>query len=107
MYTVKIMNEHLHGPIWVCNAEGVPVLKYPLIYNDSVLMALNERAAEMFTGYYEFDSHNVPCWFNHEKEKRDKDIMLDLIAKIVERLNAINDGNYIVEDLESSRLKSL
>lgn len=57
--------------------------------------------------YYEFNTHDVPCWFNHEKEKTEKDIMLDLIAQIVARLNEINDGSFVVEDLETERLKAL
>ena len=61
----------------------------------------------MFDGYYEFDTHDAPCWFNHEKEKAEKEIMLDLIARIVARLNEINDGSFVIEDLGTERLKSL
>lgn len=61
----------------------------------------------MFSSYYEFDTHDVLCWFNHEKEKAEKEIMLDLIAQIVARLNEINDGSFVVENLESERLKAL
>ena len=61
----------------------------------------------MFSSYYEFDTHNVPCWFDYEKEKAEKEIMLDLIAQIVARLNEINDGSFVVEDLESERLRAL
>ena len=50
----------------------------------------------MFDGYYEFDTHDVPCWFDHEKEKAEKEIMLDLITQIVARLNEINDGRLIM-----------
>ena len=56
---------------------------------------------------YEFDSHDEPCWFNHEKEKVEKNIMLELITHIKERLNEINDGSYTVEDLETERLENL
>lgn len=107
MYTVKLMSEFIHGPIWVYNSDGVSVWKYPLIHDDSVLAALNTQAADLFDGYYEFDTHDVPCWFNHEKEKAEKDIMLDLIAQIVARLNEINDGSFVIEDFETERLKSL
>ena len=33
--------------------------------------------------------------------------MLDLIAQIVARLNEINDGSFVIEDLETERLKAL
>ena len=75
MYTVKIMNEYLHGPIWVYNSNGISVWKYPLISDDPLLNVLNDKAMELFSGYYEFDSHDVPCWFNSEKEKAEKDIV--------------------------------
>ena len=107
MYTVKIMNEYLHGPIWVYNSDGIPVWKYPLISDDPVLCVLNQKAMELFSGYYEFDSHDQPCWFNHEKEKKDKDTILELIQKILARLDEINDGSFVVVDYETERLNSL
>lgn len=58
----------------------------------------------MLSSYYKFDSHNEPCWFNHEKEKN---TMLKLISCIKERLAEINDGSFVVEDLETERLKNL
>ena len=32
MYTVKIMNEYMHGPIWIYSSDGIPVRKFPLIF---------------------------------------------------------------------------
>ncbi len=61
----------------------------------------------MFTSYYESVSHDQPCWFNSEKERAEKEIMLDLITKIVSRLNETNDGSFEIEDLETARLKAL
>ena len=107
MYTVKIMNEYLHGPIWVYNSNGISVWKYPLISDDPLLNVLNDKAMELFSGYYEFDSHDVPCWFNSEKEKLERNTMLDLISQIKERLEEINDGSFVVEDLETERLNNL
>ena len=107
MYTVKIMNEYLHGPIWVYNSNGISVWKYPLVSDDAVLNLLNDKAMELYSGYYEFDSHKQACWFNHEKEKEDKENMLDLIQKILTRLDEINDGSFIVEDYESEHLREL
>lgn len=107
MYTVRLMNEFVHGPIWVLNSDGISVRKYPLIEQDSELTLLNEKAKQLFDSYYEFNSHDKPCWFNHDKEKAEKDIMLDLISRIKARLNEISDGSFNVEDLETERLKSL
>ena len=45
--------------------------------------------------------------FNHEKEKGEKNTMLKLMSCIKERLAEINDGSFVVEDLETERLKNL
>ena len=107
MNTVKIMNDFLRGSVWVYNSDGIALYKYPPIDDDSVISALNSEAMEMFAGYYEFDAHDVPCWFDHDKEKRERNRMLDLIERIIARLNEINDGSFVVEDYETERLQGL
>ena len=107
MYTVKLINEFLHGPVWVYDSDGIAVWKYPLVSNDHILTELNQKANEMFSSYYEFNSHGEPCWFNHEKEKQESTKMLDIISKINHRLNEINDGSFVVKDYETLRLNSL
>ncbi len=115
MLKIRLMNEYLHGPIWVLNSEGISVWKCPIVEQDHILRELNKRAMEMFNSYYEFNSHdlsakngrNAPCWFNAEKEKAEKDSMLNLISQIKDRLEEIDDGNFIIEDLETERLKNL
>lgn len=105
---IRIQLDFLQGPIWMSDIEtGEPLTGIELIDNDLELREPNRRAGQMFSYYYEFDTHDVPCWFNHEKEKAEKEIMLDLITQIVDRLNEINDGSFVVEDLESERLKAL
>ena len=106
MYTIKIMNEFIHSPIWVYD-DGDIIDEPTLIANDTELQDLCNKVENMFSSYYEFDSHNEPCWFNHEKEKVEKNTMLELITNIKNRLNELNDGSYIVEDLETKRLKNL
>jgi len=46
MYKVKIMNEFMHGAIWVYDDDGISV-EYNLIDNDSELQELNKRT-ELF-----------------------------------------------------------
>ena len=106
MITVKIMSEFLRSPVWIYE-DGIVTDDLPIVNNDAIIQELCDRASAMFTDYYEFDTHDVPCWFNNEKEKAEKEIMLDLITQIVARLNEINDGSFVIEDLETERLKSL
>ena len=105
---IRIRLDYQQGPIWMSDIEtGEPLTGIELIDNDPELRESNRKAGQMFSSYYEFDTHDVPCWFNHEKEKAEKEIMLALIAQIVARLNEINDGSFVVEDLESERLSAL
>ena len=106
MYKIKIMNEFMHGAIWVCDEEGISI-NYELIDNDIELQELNKKTEELFDSYYEFDSHEQPVWFNEELEKKTSREMLDLIIKIKNRLSEIDDGSFIIEDTESERLIKL
>ena len=106
--TIKIMLDYLQGPIWLTDSEtGEPITGIEIIDTDPILTELNLKCSELYNGYFEFDSHDQPCWFNHEKEKADKDLMLDLISKLVSRLNEINDGSFVIEDTETPRLMEL
>ena len=106
MIVIKIMNEFLHSPIWTYEDDFITD-DYPIISDDTQLQELSKQIEELFSSYYEFDSHDQPCWFNHEKEKADKELMLELISKLIARLNEINDGSFIIEDTETPRLMEL
>ena len=106
MITIKIMNEFLHSPIWTYE-DGVVTDEISVISEDEKLQRLCDKIENMFSGYYEFDSHDQACWFNSEQEKADKEVMLDLITQLISRLNEINDGSFVIEDLETERLKQL
>ena len=105
---IRIRLDYLQGPIWMSDIDtGEPLTGIEVIDNDLEIREPTRRAGQMFSSYYEFDTHDVPCWFNHEKEKAEQEIMLDLITQIVARLNEINDGSFVIEDYETERLKSL
>lgn len=106
MFTIKIMNDFFHSPIWIYE-DGEIIDEPSIIADDKVLQSLCDRVENMFSEYYEFDTHDEPCWFNHDKEKSDRDIMLGFISSIKERLKEINDGSFTIEDLETERLKNL
>ena len=106
MINIKIMTEFLHSPVWTYE-DGIVTDDIPLIAKDKKLQVLSKKIEDMFSSYYEFDSHGQACWFNYEQEKADKEIMLGLITQLVSRLNEINDGSFEIEDLETERLKRL
>ncbi len=107
MIKIKIMNEFMHGPIWTYGEDGISRDDIPLIANDLMLQKLNRQCEELYTSFYEFDTHNTSCWFNQEKEKESAPQMLALIFEIIARLEFINDGSFTVEDCETNYLRSL
>lgn len=106
MIVIRIMNEFLHSPLWIYE-DGIVTDDLDLISKDTIVENLCKQIETIFSGYYEFDSHGQTCWFNHEQEMADKKLMLSLISKLTSRLNEINDGSFIVEDLETERVRSL
>lgn len=107
MITIKIMNEFLHGPVWTCEEDGIATDDLPLVHEDPIVASLNKEIGEMFDSYYEFDSHDMPCWFNEEKEKADKPRMLELLGKLNARIAELNDGSFVVDDRETARVEAL
>ncbi len=71
------------------------------------MASLNREIGELFDSYYEFDSHDQPCWFNEEKEKADKSRMLELLGKLNARISKLNDGSFVMDDWETSRVEAL
>lgn len=107
LYTIKIKNEFLHGPIWVYSSEGKLTSYFPVVYNDVTITDLCNRVNQLFSSYYKLNVNGEPCDFNFEQEKADKNKMLSMIEAIVNRLEKINDGTFIVDDFETPRLKAL
>lgn len=48
MYKIKLMNEFLHGPIWIYDENNLVRRKYPLVTEDELLMNLNEEAQRLY-----------------------------------------------------------
>lgn len=108
MATVKLMLDYLQGPIWTSDVEtGKPNTGIAIVDNDEDLRKINFEISNLYSSYYEFDSHDQACWFNKAQEKADKQKMLDLLDRLNARLAEINDGSFEVEDLETPRVQAL
>ncbi len=108
MKTLKISLDFLAGPLWKDEfIDGEPKTGILVIDNDDALQALNNQICELYSSYYEFDSHDLPCWFNEEKEKVDKPRMLELLGKLNARIAELNDGSFVVDDQETPRVEAL
>ena len=79
-----------------------------IVDNDPIINSLDKEANELWCSLYSKDETNSDgLRFDSEKEKELAPKLLDLISKIIERLNEINDGSFEIEDMVSKRLKSL
>ena len=108
MKTIRIMLDFIQGPVWLSDFDtGEPMTGIPVVDNDPIVRELNYACADLFNSYYEFNSHDQACWFDLERQKADKEIMLDMITRLIDRLNEINDGSYVIEDCETERIKNL
>ena len=105
---IRIQLDFLQGPIWISDVEtGQPITGIDVIDNDEKLRKINYEISTLYSSYYEFDSHDQACWFNEEQEKKDKEKMISLLKQLIDRLNEINDGSFVVEDYETERLEKL
>ena len=105
---VKIQLDFLQGPIRISDVEtGQPMTGIDIIDNDEKLRKINYEISTLYSSYYEFDSHDQACWFNEEQEKKDKEKMISLLKQLIDRLNELNDGSFLVEDYETERLEKL
>ena len=105
-YKVKLMTEFIHGPVWIYDEKGL-MDSLDLVEEDAIVKKLDLEMADLYTSYYEFDSHNEACWFNKEEQIKDKPKMLELLTKLKARLDEINDGSFEIEDLITPEYENL
>lgn len=108
MKTVKLMLDYLQGPIWISDTDtGEPMTGIDIVDTDMELPKLNLECCELYSSCYEFDSHNQICWFNKEKLLNNKKRILYLLDTIKKRLDFINDGSYVVDDMETEKIRNI
>ena len=108
MKTVRIMLDFLSGPIWPLEfSDGELKTGIPAIDEDDELLAIHCEMQDMFNSYYHFDVDDKPCVFDHERERADKDHMLELLERLLKRLDEVNDGSFVIDDRESERIRAL
>ena len=76
--------------------------------DDLILQNIDKEVNELWCSLYSKDE-NAPdgLHFDYEKEKELAPGLLEMIQKLISRLNEINDGSFEVEDMITDHLKSL
>ncbi|MBQ3601995.1 MAG: hypothetical protein II992_12475 [Lachnospiraceae bacterium] len=76
------------------------------IDNDDTLQKLNDKGEELYSSLYSFDENGEACSFDQNTYVAIRDELIDIVKKIIARLEEINDGTFIVID-ETSKSLSL
>ncbi len=109
MKTLKLELDFLIGPIVkdvFSASKNKLVTGVEVIDNDLELNELNEKASALYSSFYEFDEDEA-CRFNSTIAKEHLDELKELITKIKNRLNALNDGSFELSDMITDQLREL
>ncbi len=110
MKTIKITLDFMNGPIWKDELHPETYERYcgvDIIDNDEYIQKLNLEIQELYSSYYHFDDNTSSFIFDIDAEKNDKFKLLNLLNKLINRLNELNDGTFRVDDRETDRIKNL
>ena len=110
MKTLRIMLDFISGPLWkdIFDTKkkelftGIDIVDY-----DEYIQKLNDEISDLYSSYYKIDYNDEPVYFEKEQEKKDKYKMLDLLGKLMKRLDEVNDGSFEEDDRETERVKNL
>lgn len=109
MRIIKLEFDFLVGPIIkdvYSASKNKLVTGVDVIDNDEDLEALNEKASSLFSSFYEFDKDNL-CNFNNCLAREHSNELIDLINRIKSRLNDLNDGSFVINDLATDQINEL
>lgn len=109
MKTIKLELDFLIGPIIkdvFSTSKNKLITGVEVIDNDLELNDLNEKVSTLYSSFYEFDEDEV-CRFNSIMAKEHLNDLKELITKIKDRLNVLNDGSFELSDMISDQLREL
>ncbi len=103
MYIIKIMKEFLHdGVVWYCDEEGTEFYGKPEIfrdfYEDKELNEASVKISDLNDTFYLFDTNDQGCYYDKETEKANKELILQLLSIVKNRINILNKGRFIIKD---------
>ncbi len=102
--------ELVFGPILKNNQleDGTFSSGSKIVDDDLILKNLDRKINDLWCTLYSKDETNDSGFhFDEVKEKELAPQLLEMINKLIDRLNEINDGSYEVEDMITDHLKSL
>lgn len=110
MKKLIIMLDFISGPLWkdiYDTKKKELVTGIDVVDDDEYIQKLNNEISNLYSSYYKINYNDEPVYFDKEKEKKDKYKMLDLLGKLIKRLDELNDGFFEIDDRETERVKNL
>lgn len=104
------MLDFISGPLWknVFDTKTKELVTgIDIVDNDEYLQQLNEEIQALYSSYYKINYRDQPVYFDKDQEKADKEKMLVLLEKLIDRLNEINYGSFMIDDRETEQIRNL
>lgn len=110
MKKVKLMFDFGEGPIWneyfdeesMKTSTGIEEID-----NNDDIQKLNQELQDIYSSYYEQDSHDMPMWFNKEKQIKDKEIVLNKLSILKEMIYDATNRQIEIDDEASKEYENL
>ena len=68
---------------------GEAFTEFDIINHDAIICDLNSKIGTLYSSYFEFNSHDVACWFNKEAFNKDKQKIKILVEKLKYRIEEL------------------
>lgn len=110
MKKLIIMLDYISGPLWkdiYDTKKKELVTGIDVVDDDEYIQNLNDVISDLYSSYYKINYNDEPVYFDKKQEKKDKYKMLDLLGKLIKRLDEVNDGSFEIDDRETKRVKNL
>lgn len=110
MKKLIIMLDYISGPLWkdiYDTKKKELVTGIDVVDDDEYIQNLNDVISDLYSSYYKINYNDEPVYFDKKQEKKDKYKILDLLGKLIKRLDEVNDGSFEIDDRETERFKNL
>ncbi len=104
MYKIKIMCDFLSMPLWAYDDDGYTMPLPEIIAEDPEINDISTEMDMIFSSACDF-SGMTPIDLGALAKSKER--MLELTASLNRRLEELNDGSYVVIDLETPRFLGL
>ncbi len=108
--TIQVMLDWGVAPIYMekCDDNGREITGIKVIDNDEVIQSLIDEIGDLYFPLWTDSVGLDGTWhFDEKKEKELAPRLLELIRKLLNRLDDINDGSYEVWDMITEHLEKL